>query len=158
MFRKLLGVLLVLVTLGCIVSPAMAKSTNLVSAEKLWTKETKSPNDEFNLWKIREIVETHSREEIEKKYREAVKKSNQQYMKMLQEIDEIKKNWKYTNDDEKEIIGVGSYYHRDDTADGGISAHGGSGIGYSDAWTDGNEIHVWSIAEGYGDYWAHGRV
>lgn len=146
----MVSVFLVLAMLGGAVSA--------VSAEKLWIEEAKSPNDVFNLQEIKKVLETHSKEEIKEKYKKAVEESHQQYIRMLREIDKIKRSWKYSSDDEKEVVGVESYYHRDDTADGGISAHGGSGIGYSDAWINGNEIHVWSRAEGYGDYWAHGRV
>jgi hypothetical protein len=154
--KLVVGILLVLVMLGSLVDVVSAEKDIISSISKV---NINSPNDAFNLQKIREEVKRYSQEEIKKKYEKAVKESHQQYIKALQEIEKYKSSIKnYSSDDDKTLIGTKSYYHRDDTADGGISAHGGSGIGYSDAWINGNEIHVWSRAEAYGDYWAHGRV
>jgi len=92
-------------------------------------------------------------------YNEVVNKAREQYSKALREIESRKLWYQKVNDTETNSVTINSYYHADYTADGGEAAHGGSGIGNSDAWIDGNEIHVWSRAEGpYGEYWAHGRV
>ncbi len=74
------------------------------------------------------------------------------------QIEQRKLKWENLNDIEINVIPTG-YYHSDPSADGGEADHGGAGVGASDAWIKGNEIHVWSRAEGpYSSYWAHGRV
>lgn len=123
------------------------------------SKKTLSPNDMFDLQKIKNKTKDYSKQEAQKKYEQALKDAFGQYIKALQEIEIYKANRNLGSDEEINLIKSQSYYHRDDTADDGSSAHGGSGVGNSDAWIDRNEIHVWSRAEGpYGVYWAHGRV
>ena len=160
MFSKLIGALLVLVTIGCIVNPVLAKPTKMVTVPD---RKNLSPRDLIDMKEISKYLENMSKEEIEKKYMEAVKKAKEQYEKAVKEQDElvrtIVKSERKLADNEINTVSVRSgYYHSDPTADGGTADHGGWGIGYSDAYINGNEIHVFSRAWIAGSYWATGRV
>ena len=155
--RSLIGVLLVLVMLSSVMSPVMAKPTKTGITKNL------SPSDLIDMKEINKYLESMSKEEIKKKYEEAVRKANEQYEKAVKKQDElvkmIVKSKKKFADNEINTLSVRSgYYHSDPTADGGTADHGGWGVGYSDAYINGNEIHVFSRAWVAGSYWATGRV
>jgi len=76
----------------------------------------------------------------------------------LIDIEKRKEAIQNNNDLETSYTTKTRYYHADYTVDGSTFSEGGSGVGYSDASTNGNEIHILSRAEGpWGDYWAHGE-
>jgi len=158
--RRALTVLLVFVVLSSVVSPAMGKQTKTVI-----TPDTKnlSPNDLIDPKEIYRYLQNTSEEEIRKKYEEAVIIANEQRMKAIKKQDEIVKlavkNRTKSKDDEISTFNIKSgYYHSDQTADGGTADNGGFGVGFSKAYTNGNEIHVFSRAWAAGSYWATARV
>ncbi|ADC65364.1 hypothetical protein Ferp_1206 [Ferroglobus placidus DSM 10642] len=154
-----LAVLLVLVMWSSVVSPVMGKQTKTVT-----TLDTKnlSPNDLIDTEEIYRYLQNTSKEEVRKKYEEAVIIAKEQYRKAIEKQDkvvkEIVKNRTGFKDDEINTFIKSGYYHSDPTADGGTADSGGSGIGFSKAYTNGNEIHVFSRAWAAGSYWATARV
>ena len=158
--KRAVVALLVLVMLSSVVSPAMGKQTKTVI-----TPDTKnlSPNDLIDTKEIYRYLQNTSEEEVRKKYEEAVVIAKEQYRKAIERqnevVREIVKNRTGFKDDEINTVGIKSgYYHSDPTADGGTADSGGSGVGFSKAYTNGNEIHVFSRAWAAGSYWATARV
>jgi hypothetical protein len=152
--------LLVLVVVSSVVSPVMGKQTKTVIIPD--TKNL-SPNDLIDTEEIYKYLKNTSEKEIRKKYEEAVIIANEQRMNAIKKQDErvnaMVKIGAGFKDDEINTFEIKSgYYHSDPTADGGTADNGGSGVGFSKAYINGNEIHVFSRAWVAGSYWASARV
>lgn len=157
-----IGIVAILVCgVGLVAAQKSLVANNEISTAKLnksLNNSNMSKSDIFNMSEIEERTKGLSEEEMKMKHEEAVKEAQEQYKDAMIEIEKRKEATQNINDLEKNYATMRSYYHADYTADGGDSAEGGSGVGYSDAWTSGNEIHIMSRAEGpWGEYWAHGR-